>query len=77
MICGRRDPNRAQLLAVTRANSQFRECLDIARKVLQGELSDPTNGADHYYADYIATPDWARGENMIANIGVHLFYQLV
>ena len=71
------DPNRPKLLSVTESNSQFRVCLDIARKVIQGKLPDPTNGADHYFANYIEIPDWAKGLDPIAEIGVHLFYRLV
>ena len=71
------DPNLGQLTTLTEADSNFRECKEIARKVVKGELSDVSNGADHYYANYIATPDWARGKTPVATIGVHRFYELV
>lgn len=33
-------------------------------------------GADHFYADHIAPPDWARGVP-VAQIGDHRFYKVV
>ncbi|ERN43196.1 cell Wall hydrolase [Rubidibacter lacunae KORDI 51-2] len=71
------DPNRDKLLTVNVSNSEFRESQEIAKKVLNGEIPDPTNGADHFFANYISTPDWARGQSIVAEIGVHLFYRLV
>jgi len=32
--------------------------------------------ADHYYADYIAAPYWAKGEKPCQVIGSHRFYRL-
>ena len=32
--------------------------------------------ADHYYADWIKEPYWARGEKPVAVIGKHKFYRL-
>lgn len=32
--------------------------------------------ADHYYADYIKPPYWAKGKQPVAKIGRHTFYQL-
>lgn len=37
---------------------------------------DPTNGADHYFADYIAAPDWAKPKNKTIQIGTHIFYKI-
>jgi hypothetical protein len=70
------DANLYKLKTVTEADSNFRECKEIARKVVKGELADVSNGADHYYANYIAKPNWATG-TPVAVIGVHLFYKLV
>lgn len=36
---------------------------------------DVTFGSDHYFADYIATPKWARGMTFIRAIGRHRFYR--
>jgi hypothetical protein len=32
--------------------------------------------ADHYYADYIQAPYWARGKKPVAIVGKHKFYRL-
>lgn len=34
------------------------------------------NYADHYYADYIKAPYWAKGRKPVARIGRHIFYSL-
>ncbi|MCL7999973.1 cell wall hydrolase, partial [Brucella sp. 21LCYQ03] len=55
-------------------NPQVRaEAEQILRGVLTGELSDPTNGADHFHADGIS-PDWASSMPQTARIGNHVFY---
>lgn len=43
-------------------------CYDIAGKVIHGEVKDPTNGANHYYDDSIATPYWATKETYVITI---------
>ncbi len=45
----------------------------IVSAVLAGQGVDPTNGADHYHADYVS-PDWAKGMAETKRIGNHLFY---
>lgn len=35
---------------------------DIARKIIKGEIIDPTQGANHYYDDSISTPNWAKDQ---------------
>jgi len=32
--------------------------------------------ADHYYADYIKPPYWAKGRKPVAKIGQHIFFNL-
>ena len=32
--------------------------------------------ADHYYADYIRAPYWAKNKQPVAKIGRHIFYKL-
>ncbi len=69
------DPNYLKLLAVREEDLQFGICLRIARRAVNGVLTDHTNGADHYHTDYI-TPKWADARVPTAIIGAHLFYQL-
>ncbi|OGG26237.1 hypothetical protein A2960_04645 [Candidatus Gottesmanbacteria bacterium RIFCSPLOWO2_01_FULL_39_12b] len=40
----------------------WKHAYKIAGQIINGELPDPTQGANHYYDDSIATPDWAKGE---------------
>jgi len=51
----------------------FEECVDIAKKVIQGVLSDPVFGADHYYNPKLASPYWAKNMRITIKIGNHLF----
>ena len=58
---------------------------DIAGKILTNQLSDPTNGANHYFDNSINTPDWAQNEkpkltisytNKFDTEGTIFFYKL-
>ena len=68
------DPNRASLLAVTQADAKFNTCLQIAAEAINGTLTDPTNGATHYYAIGIDPPSWATGQPC-AEIKHHVFFK--
>ncbi len=37
--------------------------------------ADPTMGGTHYFADYIAAPDWTVGATFTVQIGRHRFYR--
>lgn len=71
----RSDPNYKILQAVDESDLYFASALRVARRAVAGTLSDSTNGATHYHADYI-TPYWAKGEKPCARIGRHVFYCL-
>lgn len=45
----------------------------VALLMRAGVVSDPTDGALWYHADYV-TPDWLRGKVATARIGRHVFY---
>ena len=50
----------------------------IARSVLRQwflDYVDPTDGADHYHADYVA-PNWAAAGKQTVQIDDHIFYQV-
>lgn len=71
------DPNRAKMDAQKPGSSpEFDTALQIARLMIKGQLADITNGADHYYATWIAKPYWAQGQKQIAAVGSHRFYEL-
>jgi spore germination cell wall hydrolase CwlJ-like protein len=67
------DVNLPQLLAVTDSNAVFRECLEIARDGVNGDLSDNTLGSDHYHVEGVGA-SWAKGRTPAVVIGHHLFY---
>lgn len=67
------DPNGPKARAVTSENRQFRQALEIAEEAVAKRLSDPTGGADHFYARSIEPPDWANGGFVSARIGGHVF----
>ncbi|MBI5162457.1 MAG: cell wall hydrolase [Magnetospirillum sp.] len=67
------DPNRAKIEALSDNDRAFRVCLAVARRVLAGEVPDPTFGATHYHVKGLAPP-WSKGKTPSAAIGNHLFF---
>lgn len=54
---------------------QYRKIALIAKRVLDGEVEDPTKGATFFHTKDIApAPDWAEKMKRKAVIGNHLFY---
>lgn len=51
-------------------------CVEIARATINGYLSDNTHGANHYYANTIQEPVWAKGSPTLASLGHHRFYNV-
>ena len=54
----------------------WRECRFAAFGLLDGYVSDVTDGCNHYYASWAKEPSWAKGKRHIMGIGGHLFYRL-
>ena len=71
------DPNRETIENATEDDIHFATCLRIARRAVIGALRDTTNGATHYYADYIDEPYWAKDQKPVTKIGRHIFYRLI
>jgi N-acetylmuramoyl-L-alanine amidase len=75
------DPNWAYvknpLIKETQKKSWY-ECYKIAGKIIKNKIGDPTDGANHYFSDYIAPPYWAKSDNaeFKLKIGNTLFYDL-
>ncbi len=65
--CDRRSDRPQEADAWARAQALSREALD-------GKLSDPTNGALYYHANYVE-PRWSRVFHKTSRIGRHLFYK--
>lgn len=69
------DPNRPKLMAVTAADPEYAEAIDIARRVIAGELPDITDNADSYYAVGSPTPYWSSSATFTVQIGRQRFYR--
>jgi spore germination cell wall hydrolase CwlJ-like protein len=73
----RNDPNREKIKALRPGSSAvFDECLAIAERVLQNQLSDNTGGARHYH-NLKVSPEWAKhpAAKLTAIIGNHKFFK--
>lgn len=71
------DPNRKKILDVTTSDSIFMVCLEVANKIIAGQINDFLNGANHYYSDTMKQPPyWAKGQKPVAKIGHHIFFKL-
>lgn len=68
------DPNRPKLLGVTTSDPVFVNILKIARKVMAGEVADPTDGATSYHT-LDCHPGWDANLCVTARIGNHIFYK--
>lgn len=56
----------------------WRECYEIAGKIIDGKANDLTDGANHYFSDYIDSPRWTKQKNAEFKIKIDntLFYNL-
>ncbi|GAB6052896.1 hypothetical protein JCM17960_17160 [Magnetospira thiophila] len=70
------DPNRKLLERVKASDPVFGRCLSVARRALNRQLPDPTDGATHYHTRGVV-PDWSFGKQPCVMIGHHLFYNNV
>jgi uncharacterized protein (TIGR02594 family) len=72
------DTNRAKIMNLVKgSNAVFDRCLNVAARVIKGEIPDHTGGALHYHATSIAKPDWVRNSpnaRVSLKIGGHIFY---
>lgn len=72
------DPNKEKMIDPERYDPEsFYECLNVAQGVLNGSISDPTQGATLYYNPRVCTPKW--DFNKIERVNVanskHVFYR--
>jgi peptidoglycan hydrolase-like protein with peptidoglycan-binding domain len=70
----RNDPNSATLNTMSGNDSRLIPFLDVARRVLIGQVQNPIGNATHYYADYIAAPSWVSAGTFVTQLGRHRFY---
>jgi spore germination cell wall hydrolase CwlJ-like protein len=70
------NPNRERMEQVNENDAPYDAALGMGRVILEGlDREDPTFGANHYFADSIVAPDWAREMTHTATIGNHRFYR--
>lgn len=65
------DPNRIKLKNLVDKKDFFLK--DIAKSIISGKISDNTNNACYYYADYIHQPSWTKKMTVTTKIGKHIF----
>jgi len=57
-----------------RESGAWERALELSRKALSGQISDPTHGALYYHATRVK-PRWARTFKRTNRIGHHIFYK--
>jgi len=57
---------------------EWRECHEVARKVMQNEVEDSADGANHYFSNFIPDPYWTKWKRakFKIQIGNTLFYNI-
>lgn len=61
-------------MALTDGDKDWQRCKDVARRVLAGEIKDPTAGSLFYHEQSIS-PAWSRKMKRVARIGKHVFWK--
>ncbi|MGI4945123.1 MAG: cell wall hydrolase [Janthinobacterium lividum] len=70
-----RDPNYAELLAVTEDDADFALAMRLAAELVAGTLPDLTHGADSYYAlSMRSPPTWRLKSRHTVNLAGQAFY---
>lgn len=59
-------------VAKAKKHPRYKEAMKI---VDTAQMTNYTNGADHYYAEYIREPYWASSLTRTVRIGQHIFYK--
>lgn len=69
------DPNRDIIINIKPdANTNIKECFEIARLAVSGKLPDITNGATYYHTTAVY-PAWSRGKEPDLQIATHVFFK--
>lgn len=69
------DQNYSIISNLTVNSGLLISALKWASGVIDGTIPDPTDGATHYYADSIDSPDWVIGATKTVQIGRHIFFK--
>jgi len=66
------DKDIDQNIAKAKKHPRWNQAMKI---VNTAEMTNYTHGADHYYADYIKPPYWAKSMTRTTQIGRHIFFK--
>jgi N-acetylmuramoyl-L-alanine amidase len=69
------DPNRGKMLDLDPQDPALCRIREICRKVLAGDISDPTGGCSHY-CTHVSKPGWKTGRDPKVKLGRHHFYDI-
>lgn len=70
------DPNLIKLLGLSVEDPDYIKLKEIGRRVMAGEIEDPSNGADHYANLSACRPQWADTKTPSCVISDHTFWKL-
>lgn len=75
-VWNKSDPNYSKMLAVTEADKNFHDAMQLAELAYNGQLPDITGGATNYVnlAALSSIPSWVGKMTKTAKIGNHTFY---
>ena len=70
------DPQRARLVAVSTADTEYLDALCAVAGVFADRFEDFAKGANHYLNPALASPSWAKPSAKVVTIGRHAFFRL-
>ena len=70
------DDNNRPLVEEPLLDENWYESYEVANQIINNQVNDLTEGADHYYSISISSPYWADETKFTTQIGNHKFYRL-
>ena len=74
-VWNEQDPNRDKMLGLRPDDPALCRIREICRRVLAGEIGDPTGGCTHYCTQ-VSRPAWTSGRDPKVTLGRHGFYAI-
>ncbi|MDR1034771.1 MAG: cell wall hydrolase [Holosporales bacterium] len=72
-----KDPNKKLIENSSTADPIFVLCYVLSKKLIESEIGDITNGANHYYSKSVKIPPyWTAGHMPVFEIGNHIFFKI-
>ena len=60
---------------ITPKGLSWRQAKNVSKAVLGGKITDFTQGATHFHANYIKKPSWTKNMTLQGKWGTHYFYK--